>query len=113
MIIDLPMEIAVTIFRGGSADKIRYSARWEAARFLPAKKDGEVFRCSTAGKELTGCVAAAKERVRAFADEHRINPETIIGLDDTSALVRTAEGDDIRFVGVTYNDWFNSNSTRD
>lgn len=105
MTIELPMEIAVTIVRSGSADNVRYSARWEAARFLTAKNEDEVFRCSAAGKEFTSCVAAAKERVRAFANEYGIDPEAVAGLDDTTALIRTAADVDIRFVAVTYNDW--------
>lgn len=105
MTTELPMEIAVTITRAGAADNARYTARWEAARFLAAKTADEVFRCSAAGKELASCVAAARDRVRAFCEEFRIDTAAIVGLDDASALERRATGEPIRLIPVTYNDW--------
>jgi hypothetical protein len=101
------MDIHLRIIRHAGIGVVSYSAKLTIGRTdLALPKDSEqVFWCAAAGKNLTACIAAVKERALLWAIHERVRIISGLLTEAGPCELVLDIPSDIVLVPVTYNDW--------
>lgn len=101
------MDIHLRMIRHAESGAISYSARLTIGRTdLALLKDSEeVFWCAAAGKELTACIFAVKERALLWAKRERVHVVSGLLAEAGPCELTLDIPSNIVLVPITYNDW--------